>query len=367
MKICHIAIKHNIYSDSRIVERMANSSLSRNKVTIITSGEKSSKKGGLRVINIGTKKNNSLLNFYKVFVSSLKINADIYHLHEVPLILIGILLKLFGKKIIMDFHEDFEAELFDKPYLTKTKAQIIKFLYKPLKIVSLIMFDKIILAEESYKKKFINLFNKIEVIKNFPVSSKFKFKNKTEKKQNLVVYVGVISADRGIKELINAVIKFNDNTENCLHLHLDLIGPINDEDLKNYILSKVDSSNGEISWLGKKKYSEILSNLTNYDVGFSALHDKENYRYSLPTKILEYGSAGLYSIASDLPITHEYIREGLNGSIVKPNDSDSIYECFVEIIPKIKDNDRENIRKFVSENFSWDEEYKKLENLYLKI
>ncbi len=365
MKICHIAIKHNIYSDSRIVERMANSSLSRNKVTIITSGEKSSKKGGLRVINIGTKKNNSLLNFYKVFVSSLKINADIYHLHEVPLILIGILLKLFGKKIIMDFHEDFEAELFDKPYLTKTKAQIIKFLYKPLKIVSLIMFDRIILAEESYKKKFINLFNKIEVIKNFPVSSKFKFKNKTGKKKNLVVYVGVISADRGIKELINAVIKFNNYSENCLYL--DLIGPINDEDFKNYILSRVDSSNGEISWLGKKKYSEILSNLTNYDIGFSALHDKENYRYSLPTKILEYGSAGLYSIASDLPITHEYIREGLNGSIVKPNDSDSIYECFVEIIPKIKDNDRENIRKFVSENFSWDEEYKKLENLYLKI
>ena len=118
------------------------------------------------------------------------------------------------------------------------------------------MFDRIILAEESYKKKFINLFNKIEVIKNFPVSSKFKFKNKTEKKQNLVVYVGVISADRGIKELINAVIKFNDNTENCLHL--DLIGPINDKDLKNYILSKVDSSNGEISWLGKKNIQRFF-------------------------------------------------------------------------------------------------------------
>ena len=41
--------------------------------------------------------------------------------------------------------------------------------------------------------------------------------------------------------------------------------------------------------------------------------------------------------------------------------------CFLEIIPKIKDKDREKIRRFVFENFSWDEEYKKLENLYLKI
>ena len=59
------------------------------------------------MMNIGSKKNNSLLNFYKVFVNSLKINADIYHLHEVPLILIGILLKIFGKKIILDFSRRF--------------------------------------------------------------------------------------------------------------------------------------------------------------------------------------------------------------------------------------------------------------------
>ena len=72
-----------------------------------------------------------------------------------------------------------------------------------------------------------------------------------------MVYVGVISADRGIKELINAVIKFNDNTRKLPHL--DLIGPINDKDLKNYILSKVDSSNGEISWLGKKNIQRFFS------------------------------------------------------------------------------------------------------------
>ena len=80
----------------------------------------------------------------------------------------------------MDFHEDFEAEIFDKSYLTKTKAQIIK-LYKPLKIVSLIMFDRIILLRK-VTKKFINLFNKIEVIKNFPVSLNLslRIKQKTE-------------------------------------------------------------------------------------------------------------------------------------------------------------------------------------------
>ena len=40
------------------------------------------------------------------------------------------------KKIIMDFHEDFEGSYLIRPYLTKTKAQNNQFLYKPLKIVS---------------------------------------------------------------------------------------------------------------------------------------------------------------------------------------------------------------------------------------
>ena len=80
----------------------------------------------------------------------------------------------------MDFHEDFEAELFDKPYLTKTKAQIIKFLYKPLKIVSLIMFDRIILAEESYKKSLLICSIKLKSLKTFlfPLNLSLRIKQK---------------------------------------------------------------------------------------------------------------------------------------------------------------------------------------------
>ena len=56
MKICHIAIKHSIYSDSRIVERMAKSSLLKNRVTIITAGEKSSNEDGLEWLILAPKK-----------------------------------------------------------------------------------------------------------------------------------------------------------------------------------------------------------------------------------------------------------------------------------------------------------------------
>ena len=64
---------------------------------------------------------------------ALSLKADVYHIHEVPLMFLGIILVLFRRKVVLDFHEDFEADILNKKYLNKTFKNIFIISFSYLK------------------------------------------------------------------------------------------------------------------------------------------------------------------------------------------------------------------------------------------
>ena len=105
--------------------------------------------------------------------------------------------------------------------------------------------------------------------------------------------------------------------------------------------------------------------LTDYSLGFAALHDNPNYRMSLPTKILEYNAAGLMCIASDLPVSHNYVVENFNGQLVAPNQTSDVVNSIIDIFENRSHLNKLKIRKWVTQKFSWEKEAPELRKVYL--
>ncbi len=87
---------------------------------------------------------------------------------------------------------------------------------------------------------------------------------------------------------------------------------------------------------------------------------------SVPVSVLEAMASGVPVIASDLPALREWITDGVNGSLVKPGDTNSLANAMMYnlqnpalIAPMIKQN-----LDLVSKHANHDSEMKKVEKLY---
>ena len=100
------------------------------------------------------------------------------------------------------------------------------------------------------------------------------------------------------------------------------------------------------------------------DIGLCVLHPVENYKESIPIKVMEYMTAGLPVISSDF----NYWRNifGDIGTYVNPYD----YKEIANSIKQYINNDKlvktigDNNRKKIDEKLNWGLEEKKLLKLY---
>jgi hypothetical protein len=154
INICHLAIIHDVFSDSRIKDKMAYSAAAEgHNVSIITSNTEDVEIGNVKVFGVSRSKLprlKVLTSLWRVYGLAKKQSAQLYHIHEIPLMPVGLLLLLIDRKaVVMDFHEDFEAELLSKFYLSVFVRYLFLYAYKLWKRCTLPLFSGVILAEDS--------------------------------------------------------------------------------------------------------------------------------------------------------------------------------------------------------------------------
>lgn len=299
---------------------------------------------------------------------ALKADASLYHFHDPELIFVGLILKLFYRKmVIYDIHEIYWDAITYKPYLTKKVAIVLSFIYSIIDKVSSPFFDALILAEEGYTQYYKQ--RNFIVIQNF-IPSIYILSNK-KKKENLsgnkidLVYLGGITRTRGALEMINLIHLLRDS----LPIHLHLIGPIETVELEKELNKNIRRRNlsDHVKIYGYLPYTSVQEMLYQFDVGLIFLHPIVNNMTILPTKMFEYMANGMAVLMNNFPLWvkfNEKYKIGLTVNIFNINPNEIIE--FLSNKKRLREIGKRNLRT-VKENFVWEIEEKKLLSLYKKL
>lgn len=360
IKICHLTSAHPPY-DIRIFHKECVSLAEFGyNVFLICAGAKNETKNGVNIL--GVKKNNSrfarmLITVWRVYKKALEVDAQVYHFHDPELMFIALFLKIKGKKVIYGVHEDLPRQILGKYWINKYLRKAISYLIENIENNVSRRLDYIIVATPFIRKRFLKINNKCVDICNYPITKDegFCLINWKDKKDELC-YVGLITKNRGIIEIIEAI----EDTP----YRLNLAGKYSPESLRDELVKMRGWTNvNEFKYVGREKIIEILS---NSKVGIVTLHPQINYLDSLPIKMYEYMLAGIPVIASDFPLWKEIVLGNNCGMCIDPTNPEAIAGAIQYIIDNTERAKEmgNNGLKSVTEQYNWENERLKLFEIY---
>jgi glycosyltransferase involved in cell wall biosynthesis len=99
---------------------------------------------------------------------------------------------------------------------------------------------------------------------------------------------------------------------------LIVVGPVGDE-LAMQMMERSARRGVDLGLLGPLPHHAAMEMVAGASVGLSLLSDLPNYRWSMPTKVIEYLAMGVPVVASDLPGTRDAVR-GMDAVVLAAPD-----------------------------------------------
>lgn len=333
-------------------------------VRYVVPHDKDEERDGVKILGVprhpkGWKK--LVLSPWLVYRRALTCPRDaIFQLHDSELLWIGILMKLRGRKMIYDAHED-------TPEQISYQHWIPKFLRKPYALFYFLLeklcgrwFDAIIIAEPVIARYFPP--SKTTLVRNFPILAQFPAPTHPyESRAKNIVYVGLLSRPRGAVEMAEAAtIAKNKGVD----FKMIFAGDFSPASLRDEIVGKhpVETT----PWM---QFGQVVDLMMNSRVGMIIPHPIERYKTNYPVKLFEYMAACLPVIASKVGESTGFVQEADAGIVVDPNKPQEIADAIQWLLdhPREASEMGNRGRKLVSEKYNWERESIKLIELYEKM
>lgn len=280
----------------------------------------------------------------------LRLRPRVVHLFMPELLPIGLLIRLFGARVVYEVQENHRLKFDRKP---RNKHPLLQGLFN--------WFDQLarrycycVFTDDSYLREYHSLALPYALVHNFPDVSAAMASPKREVIAAVdLCYLGLISHDRGLDTML-AVVKKLENSR------LQLFGRIT---------SPIVSLPDRVIVHGHVEQAYAFPIMRQCVAGLALLKPVGDYPDSYPTKLFEYMALGLPVITSDFPLYRSIVEAHQCGFCVDPTNVDAVTDRVTWLIRNPNEAKRMGARgkQAVCDLYYWQTEANKLVELYQNI
>lgn len=322
-------------------------------VSIILPHEKDEEKEGIRVLATAPIRK----GFHKLFRSPWNIffkalkqpRRSVFVIHDSDILFIGILLKLTGRKVVYDAHEDTPLQISYQHWIPRPMRKPYAWMYFLIEKVCGWMFDAIFVAEPIIARYFPE--KKTFLIRNFPSAASFREHPGMAyaSRKPWMTYVGALTEPRGLYEMLEGA----KAAEAATPFEFVLGGKFSPPRLEADVLARY-----QVNFLGWVSYVALVDLLFESRVGIIIPHPNPRYVTNYPVKLFEFMAAGLPVIASKEGEAAKFVQECNGGILVNPMDTGEVRDAIVWLFTHPEEAEAMGKRgqRLIFEKYNWERE-----------
>ena len=353
------------WNDVRIYHKEAKSLSSNYDVTVMGVGEPDDLKVisvNISVILMPLPKSilQRINNALRILAKGISPQFHLIHFHDPELIWVGLILRLFRKKVIYDVHEDINAAVKIRRWIPQLFKGTIGYFAHIVELLGQQFFNGLIVAEDSY----LALFNKNKNI--ISVRNYVRIKPNPiliDPNSKRILYIGSVTIARGVGDLLKAISLLQNRDKD---IGAAIIGHCPNSELKILQKLKQELPNpNAVEIIRFIDFEKIQLFVSSCKLAVVPIRREKNYEESIPTKILDYMNWGIPYVYSRLKLTEELFGIDSGGIGFDPGNVIQLKNAIHRLLTDFNLHEKltRDCRKKVN-SFNWEYEEVKLFEFY---
>lgn len=309
------------------------------------------------------------LGFFEVISVARRVRAGVIHFHDPELIPAAIVLKMFGKRVIYDVHENISAQIMTKHTIPPILRRLLATCAGFFEMLGKLVFDGFVCATPDIHARFPK--ERAVLVQNWPRLEEFaltsspSFQADTANSSAVLklVYVGGLTEIRGAMQMLDAV----ELVGKSLPVEFTIMGSVHPDDL--LVRMRAHPAWKHVNYLGWCDRKTVVEKLKKSDIGLVLFQPAPNHLASQPNKLFEYMAAELPVVASHFSWWKKVIDGSGCGKTADPTSPKEIADAVLELSKSSttrKAMGRKG-RQQVEQVYNWGAEFVKLKKLYSKL